>query len=87
MEMSGEGNEELQKTVTPPWTFSFPKKNACKYAFNLSCNLGFLLFSIDKHDHVFTLMFYIAYAYGKMMKVAALFYLHEVIHVLANCSL
>jgi hypothetical protein len=23
----------------------------------------------------------------KMMKVAALFYLHEVIHVLANCSL
>jgi hypothetical protein len=31
-------------------------------------------------------MFHIAYAYGKMMKVAALFYPHEVIHVLANCS-
>jgi hypothetical protein len=31
-------------------------------------------------------MFYIAYAYGKMMKGAALFYLHEVIHVLANWS-
>jgi hypothetical protein len=49
-------------------------------------NLGFFLFSIDRHDHVFTSMFYIAYAYGKMMKVAALFYLHEVIHVLATCS-
>jgi hypothetical protein len=47
----------------------------------------FLLLSIDRHDHVFTSMFYIAYAYGKMMKVATLFYLHEVIHVLANCSL
>jgi hypothetical protein len=32
-------------------------------------------------------MFYIAYAYGQMMKVAALFYLHEVIYVLANYSL
>jgi hypothetical protein len=38
------------------------------------------------HDHVFTLMFYIAYAYGNMMKVASLFYLHEVIHVLDNLS-
>jgi hypothetical protein len=47
----------------------------------------FLLFSLDGHDHVFTLMFYIAYAYGKMLKVATLFYPHEVIHVLANCSL
>jgi hypothetical protein len=27
---------------------------------------------------VFTSLFYIAYAYGKMMKVAALFYLHEI---------
>jgi hypothetical protein len=27
-------------------------------------------------------MFYIACAYGKMMKVAALFHLHEVVHVL-----
>jgi hypothetical protein len=35
MEMSEEGNEELQRMVTPPWTFSFPNINACKYAFNL----------------------------------------------------
>jgi hypothetical protein len=42
MEMSGEDNEEIQKMVTPPWTF-FPKINACKYAFNLRCN--FLFFS------------------------------------------
>jgi hypothetical protein len=48
--------------------------------------VSFLL-SIDRNDHVFTSMFYIAFAYGKMMKVAALFYLHEVIHVLANFSL
>jgi predicted peroxiredoxin len=32
-------------------------------------------------------MFYIAYAYGKMMKDVALFYLHDAIHVLANFSL
>jgi hypothetical protein len=35
MEMSEEGNEELQRMVTYPWTFSFPNINACKYAFNL----------------------------------------------------
>jgi hypothetical protein len=28
--------KEPQKTVTPPWTFSFPNINACKYAFNLN---------------------------------------------------
>jgi hypothetical protein len=27
MEMSKEGNEELQKMVTPRWTFSFPNIN------------------------------------------------------------
>jgi hypothetical protein len=36
MEMSEEGNEELQRMVTSPWTFSFPNTNACKYAFNLN---------------------------------------------------
>jgi hypothetical protein len=42
MEMSEEGNEELQKMVTPPWTFSFPNINAFKYAFNLiMCNILF----------------------------------------------
>jgi hypothetical protein len=41
MEMSEEGNEELQKMVTPPWTFSFPNINAYKYAFNLGCNILF----------------------------------------------
>jgi hypothetical protein len=30
MEMLGEDNEKLQKMVTPPWTFSFPKINASK---------------------------------------------------------
>jgi hypothetical protein len=34
-EMSEEGNEELERMVTSPWTFSFPNINACKYAFNL----------------------------------------------------
>jgi hypothetical protein len=28
--------KEPQKTVTPPWTFSFPNINPCKYAFNLN---------------------------------------------------
>jgi hypothetical protein len=43
MEMLGEDHEELQKMVTPPWTFSFPNINACKYAFNLiRYNLLFL---------------------------------------------
>jgi hypothetical protein len=41
MEMLEEGNEELQKVVTPPWTFSFPNINACKYVFNLRCNILF----------------------------------------------
>jgi hypothetical protein len=42
MEMLGEDNEKLQKMVTPPWTFSFPNINACKYAFNLiRCNILF----------------------------------------------
>jgi hypothetical protein len=42
MEMSGEDNEELQRMATPPWTFSFPNINACKYAFNLiRCNILF----------------------------------------------
>jgi hypothetical protein len=36
MEMLEEGNEELQRMVTSPWTFSFPNTNACKYAFNLN---------------------------------------------------
>jgi hypothetical protein len=102
MEMSEKGNEELQRMVASSWTFSSPNINACKYASTLGATfcfslptitwllgglLGFILFSIYRHDHVFTSMFYIAYAYGKVMKVAALFYLHEVIHVLANCSL
>jgi hypothetical protein len=41
MEMSEEGNEELQKMVTSPWAFSFPNINAHKYAFNLRCNILF----------------------------------------------
>jgi hypothetical protein len=41
MEMSEEGNGELQRMVTSPWTFSFPNINACKYAFNLWCNILF----------------------------------------------
>jgi hypothetical protein len=41
MEMSEEGNKELQRMVTSPWTFSFPNINACKYAFNLMCNILF----------------------------------------------
>jgi hypothetical protein len=42
MEMSEEDNEELQKMVTPPWTFTFSNINACKYAFNLiRCNILF----------------------------------------------
>jgi hypothetical protein len=42
MEMSDEGNEELQRMVTSPWTFSFLNINACKYAFNLiRCNILF----------------------------------------------
>jgi hypothetical protein len=36
MEMSEEGNEELQRMVTSPWTFSFPNTNACKYSFNIN---------------------------------------------------
>jgi hypothetical protein len=39
----GEDHEKLQKTVTPPWTFSFPKINVCKYAFNLRRNFCFSL--------------------------------------------
>jgi hypothetical protein len=39
MEMSKEGNEELQRMVTSPWTFSFLNINACKYAFKLRCNI------------------------------------------------
>jgi hypothetical protein len=41
MDMSEEGNEELQSMVTSPWTFSCPNMNACKYAFNLRCNILF----------------------------------------------
>jgi hypothetical protein len=41
MEMSEEGNEELQMMVTSPWTFSSPNINAYKYAFNLRCNILF----------------------------------------------
>jgi hypothetical protein len=41
MEMLGEDHEELQKMVTPQWTFSFPNINACKYASNLRCNILF----------------------------------------------
>jgi hypothetical protein len=41
MEMSEEGNEELQRMVTSPWTFSFPNINACKNAFKLKCNILF----------------------------------------------
>jgi hypothetical protein len=42
MEMSKEGNEELQRMVTSPWTFSFMNINACKCAFNLiRCNVLF----------------------------------------------
>jgi hypothetical protein len=48
MEMSEEGNEELENTVTPPWTFSFPNINACKYVFNLiRCNI--LIFSSNNN--------------------------------------
>jgi hypothetical protein len=35
MEKSKEGNEELQRMVTSPWTFCFPNIKTCKYAFNL----------------------------------------------------
>jgi hypothetical protein len=41
MEMWEEGNEELQRMVTSPWTFSSPNINACKYAFNLSATFCF----------------------------------------------
>jgi hypothetical protein len=41
MEMLEEGNEELQRIVTSPWIFSSPNMNACKYAFNLRCNILF----------------------------------------------
>jgi hypothetical protein len=41
MEMSEEGNKELQRMVTSLWTFSFPNINACKYAFNFRCNILF----------------------------------------------
>jgi hypothetical protein len=41
MEMLEEGNKELQRTETSPWTFSSPNINACKYAFNLSCDILF----------------------------------------------
>jgi DNA-binding PadR family transcriptional regulator len=41
MEMSEEGNEELQRMVTSPWTFSSSNINACKYAFNLRWNILF----------------------------------------------
>jgi hypothetical protein len=41
MEMSEDGNKELQRMVTSPWTFSSPNINACKYAFNLRCNILF----------------------------------------------
>jgi hypothetical protein len=36
MDMSGEDREELQKTVTPQWTFSFPNINAYKYVLNFN---------------------------------------------------
>jgi hypothetical protein len=42
MEISEEGNIELQTMVTCPWTFFFLNINACKYAFNLRCNILFL---------------------------------------------
>jgi hypothetical protein len=41
MEMSEEGNEELQRMVSSPWTFSSLNINDCKYAFNLRCNILF----------------------------------------------
>jgi hypothetical protein len=43
MEMSEEGNEEQQTMVTSPWTY-FLNINACKYVFNLRCNIFVFLF-------------------------------------------
>jgi hypothetical protein len=48
MEMSEEGNEELQRMVTSPCTFSSPNINACKCAFNLRCNILFSLPTITR---------------------------------------
>jgi hypothetical protein len=69
--------------MVPPLYISLDNNMATRRTTYMSVS-----FLINRHDHVLSwviLMFYIVFACGKM-KVAALFYLHEVVYVLANCS-